>query len=38
MERRSILEYLAKQVLNLRSEAAAVKAEETRLRDRRIRL
>lgn len=38
MERRSILEYLAKLVLNLRSEAAAVKAEETRLRDRRIRL
>ena len=38
MERRSILEYLAKLVLNLRSEAAAVKAEETRLRDRRTRL
>ena len=38
MERRSILEYLAKLVLNLRSEAAAVKAEETRLRDRRSRL
>ena len=38
MERRSILEYLAKLVLNLRSEAAAVKAEETRLRDRRFRL
>ncbi len=38
MERRSILEYLAKLVLNLRSEAAAVKAEEARLRDRRSRL
>ena len=38
MERHSILEYLAKLVLNLRSEAAAVKAEETRLRDRRSRL
>lgn len=38
MERRSILEFLAKLVLNLRSEAAAVKVEETRLRDRRSRL
>lgn len=38
MERRSILEYLAKLTLNLRSEAAAVKAEEARLRDRRTRL
>lgn len=38
MERRSILEYLAKLVLNLRSEAAALKTEEARLRDRRSRL
>ncbi len=38
MERHAILEYLAKLVLNLRSEAAAVKAEEVRLRDRRSRL
>ncbi len=38
MERRSILEYLAKLVLNVRAEAAAVKAEEIRLRDRRSRL
>lgn len=38
MERKSILEYLAKLTLNLRSEAAAVKAEETRLRERRSRL
>ena len=38
MERHSILEYLAKLTLNLRSEAAAVKAEEARLRDRRTRL
>ena len=35
MERRSILEYLAKLALNLRSESAALKAEEARLRDRR---
>ena len=35
MERRSVLEYLAKLVLNLRAEAAAAKAEETRLRSRR---
>ena len=38
MERRSVLEYLAKLVLNLRAEAAAVKAEETRLRSRRSEL
>ena len=38
MERGRILEYLAKLTLNLRSEAAAVKAEETRLRERRSRL
>lgn len=38
MEKKSILEYLAKLVLNIRSEAAAVRAEETRLRDRRSRL
>ena len=38
MERHSILEYLAKLTLNLRSEATAVKAEEARLRDRRSRL
>lgn len=38
MERHSILEYLAKLTLNLRSEAAAVKAEEVRLRERRTRL
>ena len=38
MEKKSILEYLAKLVINLRSEAAAVKAEETRLRERRSRL
>lgn len=38
MERRSILEYLAKLTLNLRSEAAAARAEEARLRDRRTRL
>lgn len=38
MERRSILEYLAKLVLNIRAESAALKAEEARLRDRRTRL
>ncbi len=38
MERRSILEYLAKLVLNLRSEIAGLKAEESRLHDRRSRL
>ena len=35
MERKSILEYLAKLTLNVRAEAAAVKAEEVRLRERR---
>ena len=35
LERQSVLEYLAKLVLNLRAEAAAIKAEETRLRERR---
>ena len=38
MERQSILEYLAKLVLNLRAEAAALKTEETRLHERRSRL
>ena len=37
MERQSILEYLAKLVLNLRAEAAALKAEENRLHERRSR-
>jgi hypothetical protein len=35
MERSRILEYLAKLVLNTRSEAASLKDEESRLRDRR---
>lgn len=38
MEKKSILEYLAKIVLNLRAEAAAVKSEEQRLKERRDRL
>ena len=38
MEKKSILEYLAKLVLNIRSEAAAVKTEEQRLKARRDRL
>ena len=38
MEKRSILEYLAKLTLNLRAEQTAVKAEETRLHDRRVSL
>ena len=38
MERRSILEFLAKLVLNLRADITALKAEEDRLRDRRSRL
>lgn len=38
MERRSILEYLAKLVLNTRAEAAALKNEEQRLKERRQRL
>lgn len=35
MERDRILEYLAKAALNIRSEAAAIKAEEDRLKKRR---
>ncbi|MCC8046426.1 MAG: siphovirus Gp157 family protein [Clostridiales bacterium] len=35
MERQRILEYLAKLVLNTRAEAAALKEEEARLKDRR---
>jgi len=35
MEKQNILEYLAKEVLNLRADQAAVKAEEKRLKDRR---
>ena len=35
MERSSVLEYLAKLVLNIRAEAAAIKAEEERLSKRR---
>lgn len=35
MEKKSVLEYLAKLVLNIRSESAAIKAEEARLHDRR---
>lgn len=38
MEKKSILEYLAKIVLNLRAEAAAVKTEEQRLKERREKL
>lgn len=38
MEKKSILTWLAKLVLNLRSESAAIKAEEARLRERRERL
>jgi hypothetical protein len=38
MEKYSILEYLAKLVLNIRSEEAALKAEELRLKARRERL
>lgn len=38
MEKKSILEYLAKIVLNLRAEATAVKSEEQRLKERRDRL
>lgn len=38
MEKHSILEYLAKLVLNLRAEISAVKAEENRLKERRTRL
>ena len=35
LEKKSILEYLAKLVLNARAEAETIKAEEKRLRDRR---
>ncbi len=35
MERKSIMTYLAKIVINLRSEASALKTEEDRLKDRR---
>lgn len=38
MERSAVLEYLAKEVLNLRADQAAVKAEEARLKDRRERM
>lgn len=38
IEKKSILEYLAKLVLNIRAEATAVKAEEQRLKVRRDRL
>ena len=38
MERSRILEYLAKLVLNCRSDAAAIKAEEDRLKERRQRV
>lgn len=38
MERRSILEYLAKLVLNLRADSAALKAEEARMHSRRLRI
>lgn len=38
MERNSILSYLAKLVLNYRSEQAALKEEEKRLKERRTRL
>mgnify|MGYP002624118622 CR=1 FL=1 len=38
MERQSILEYLAKLVLNIRAEAAALKDEEARLKNRRLSL
>lgn len=38
MERQSLLEYLAKKVLNLRSEQAGLKAEEERLKKRRDKL
>lgn len=38
MERTAVLEYLAKEVLNLRAGQAAVKAEESRLKERRERM
>lgn len=38
MKRTAVLEYLAKEVLNLRADQAAVKAEEARLKERRERM
>ena len=38
LQKKSILEYLAKLVMNIRAEAAAIKAEEIRLRNRRYRM
>lgn len=38
MERKEVLEYLAKVILNLRADQAAVKAEEARLKERRERM
>lgn len=38
MERKAILEYLAKVILNIRAESAALKNEEERLKERRARL
>lgn len=38
LERSAVLEYLAKEVLNLRADQAAVKAEEKRLKERRERM
>ena len=38
MERTAVLEYLAKEVLNIRADQAAIKAEESRLRERRERM
>ena len=38
MDRRAVLEYLAKEVLNLRADQAAVRTEEKRLKDRRERM
>ena len=38
LEKKSVLEYLAKLVLNIRAESSAVKAEEQRLKERRTRL
>ena len=38
LEKKSVLEYLAKLVLNIRAKSSAVKAEEQRLKERRTRL
>ena len=38
MERTAVLEYLAKEVLNIRADQAAIKAEEARLKERRERM